>query len=263
MSGFCEESNLKDLHDLAIKNKIPHAVIIECRDQNTAVKEAIEAVKIEMCNSTYKKPCGICNSCLKIEKGIHPDVKILCPESNSIKVEEIRYVRQDAYKLPNESSYKFYVIKFSDYLTVQAQNAFIKILEEPPKNVIFILLCESSCSLLGTVLSRCELFRIPFNFNKSINNENFKLAEKLMRASIKEDKIEIFKLISQIPGDRIYLKNLIESILESFVNAFKDESLSLNPEKVVKKLDELTYISKLIKKNVNLNLLISYLSIVL
>ncbi len=263
MSVSREEQILYNFQNLATKNKLPHALIIECLNQEKALNEAIKTVKISLCHSNENIPCGICTSCVKIDSGSHPDVKIIYPEGSSIKVEEIRYIRQDAYIVSNEGRYKFYIIKFSDYLTLQAQNAFIKILEEPPENVIFILLCESSVSLLGTILSRCEIFRISGDFKKELNNECFKLAKKLMHASIKEDKLEIFKYISCIPGDRMYLKSLIESILENFIIAFKYESLSLNLEKTIEKIDKLTYISKLIKKNVNLNLIISYLSMVL
>lgn len=251
------------LNDLARKNKLPHALIIECSDQEKAFNEAIETVKISLCHSSTKTLCGVCDSCVKIERGSHPDVKVICPDGNSIKVNEIRYLRQDAYIIPNEGKYKFYIIKFSDYLTLQAQNAFIKILEEPPRKVVFILLCESSGNLLDTVISRCEIFKIFSNLKKNLNNENFKLAEKIMQASMEENKIEIFKYISQIPSDRVYLKSLIESILENFISAFKYESMNLNVEKSLEKIDKLIYISKLIKKNVNLNLLISYLSMVL
>ena len=109
-----------------------------------------------LCNSE-QKPCLSCPACRKILAGIHPDVMIIEPEKASMGVDEVRQLRAQAFILPNESDKKVYIIKNAQALTPSAQNAFLKVLEEPPRFCIFVLICENSDALLQTILSRCLL----------------------------------------------------------------------------------------------------------
>lgn len=97
-----------------------------------------------------------------IMKGGAPDIVTLAPESDkkSIGINAIRSIKQDAYIIPGELEFKAYIIRYSDLMTVQAQNALLKLLEEPPANVYFFLLCENSSLLLPTVRSRAPVVRM-------------------------------------------------------------------------------------------------------
>jgi len=102
------------------------------------------------------KPCGMCESCGKITSGNHADV--ITHQSNgnkdSFHIKQVREICSDAYIMPNESSYKVYIIDNADTMTKGAYNAFLKMLEEPPKHAIFILVCQEKSALPETVLSR-------------------------------------------------------------------------------------------------------------
>ena len=104
-----------------------------------------------------QKPCFACQACRKILAGIHPDVMIIEPEKASIGVDTVRQLRAQAFVLPNESDKKVYIIKGAQNLTTEAQNALLKVLEEPPGFCIFVLICENSDKLLQTISSRCLL----------------------------------------------------------------------------------------------------------
>ncbi len=251
------------LYELARKSRLPHAVIIECIDITEAYNVALKVAAIAFCTGSKSKPCQKCANCVKMNSLSHPDVRIISPKGNtkSIKIDDIRFVREDAYIISNEGSFKFYIITDADYLTVQAQNAFIKILEEPPKKVIFIILCESSLSLLETIRSRSQIFKINNNEStKEANLETKKLAEKIARANLSCDKCEVIKLVAPISNDRIFLKNLIDNITESLLKIyFCENNFNINPENFLKTIDELRYISDLADKNINFNLLTCYL----
>lgn len=107
-------------------------------------------------------PCGRCAHCRKAEKGIHPDILTLSRRTDDkgaprreIYVEQIRDLAADAAILPNEADKKVYIILEADCMNAAAQNALLKLLEEPPPFVAFILVAENPGSLLETVRSRC------------------------------------------------------------------------------------------------------------
>ncbi len=105
-------------------------------------------------------PCRTCASCHKILGGNSPDViYIRRGDKASIGVEEIRGLRQDVYIAPNDTASKIYMIEDAHLMTVQAQNALLLTLEEPPPYVLFLLLCESAESLLETIRSRAPVLR--------------------------------------------------------------------------------------------------------
>ena len=95
----------------------------------------------------------------KIMRGICADVYEIAPKSGrkTIGIEAIREIRATAFIVPNDSDIKAYIIRYADTMTVQAQNAILKLLEEPPKNVYFMLLVENAASLLATVRSRAPI----------------------------------------------------------------------------------------------------------
>jgi DNA polymerase III subunit delta' len=101
--------------------------------------------------------CDACVSCRKIEQSNHPDVQWVRPESKTriISVDQIRELLQTVYLKPTDARFKATVIVAADRLNVQAANAFLKTLEEPPAGTVFILLSTEPQRLLETILSRC------------------------------------------------------------------------------------------------------------
>lgn len=98
----------------------------------------------------------------KILRGISADVYEISHKSGrkTIGVEAVREIRESAFIVPNDSDIKAYIIRYADTMTVAAQNAILKLLEEPPRNVYFMLLVENAASLLATVRSRAPVLRM-------------------------------------------------------------------------------------------------------
>jgi DNA polymerase-3 subunit delta' len=90
----------------------------------------------------------------KIESGHSPDVLTIPTEEKRIGIDTVRSFVSTVYLTPNELDFKMYIFDEADRLTPQAQNALLKIIEEPPKRVYIFLLCQNPGSLLGTVRSR-------------------------------------------------------------------------------------------------------------
>ena len=113
------------------------------------------------------KPCLSCNPCRKVMEGLHPDfITVDDPEKKTVSVELVRQARADMYVQPNESDHKIYLLPRAQDMRTEAQNALLKILEEPPKYGVFILLTDNPQRLLPTVRSRCtELSLSPLDEN--------------------------------------------------------------------------------------------------
>jgi len=104
--------------------------------------------------------CGACASCLRIARGVHPDVIVIEPgDTGAIKIEPIREVIAASGFRPFEGRRRVVVIDEADALTWQAQDALLKTLEEPPSASTFLLVSSMPDSLRPTVLSRCPRLR--------------------------------------------------------------------------------------------------------
>ncbi len=144
---------------------LSHAYIIEGSagsGRHTITLQTIAALSCaERHSDGVSLPCKKCISCRKILEVRSPDVIRIAPEGDkvSIGVEAIRFLKSDIYLPPTDLSVKAYIIDRADAMTVQAQNAFLLSLEEPPEYVMFFLICENSSALLETVKSRAPIMR--------------------------------------------------------------------------------------------------------
>lgn len=128
-------------------------------------------------------PCGRCPSCLRIQRGAHPDIrslqipgdrdeslglplepleKLSRAAERSIGIEQVRALQHDAALAPNEATWKVYQILGAELLTLPAANSMLKTLEEPPPNVVLILTIPDGADLLPTLVSRCQIVRFGF-----------------------------------------------------------------------------------------------------
>ncbi len=125
-------------------------------------------------------PCGECAHCRKLSKGIHPDLIRVEKESDKreLVVGQIREIVRDAYVMPNEAPRKVYLIENAEDMNLGAQNALLKILEEPPARSAFILTAQNPSAIIDTVRSRCtELFSGDSELSAAENNYSLPIAE--------------------------------------------------------------------------------------
>lgn len=107
-----------------------------------------------------RRPCGACPPCLRFAHGNHPDSFVLEAEG-SLGVEAVRTLSFALQERAYEAGAKAVRILGADRMTVQAQNALLKTLEEPPGRTVFLLTCEQSTALLPTIRSRCQSVPMP------------------------------------------------------------------------------------------------------
>ena len=136
---------------------------------------AEEFSKTLLCdNRNGWKRCGKCNSCEMIKKGYHPDLMIIEPEEESVKIEQIRQGLKFLFYHPQISSLKILIIDQADKMTEDCQNALLKTLEEPQENNLIILITSAPKRLLTTIRSRI----LPLRFTRVTNKEIIDLLQK-------------------------------------------------------------------------------------
>ena len=149
----------KALSSSVNSGRFTHAAILEDEDGERLMQTAKTLAAALVC-SGEGKPCGRCINCLKALSDSHPDIKIFEPDpkTDNFKIETVRELRSDAYIVANEADRKVYILKDAQNMLVPAQNALLKVLEEPPEGVCFLLLTDDRNVFLQTVLSRCAVF---------------------------------------------------------------------------------------------------------
>ncbi len=153
---FVGNEQAKALLSAAIDSgRLPHAILIEGPAGSGKRMLARLIAKAAVCTAS-DKPCGVCAQCLKAQTG-HADITVLQGDGSakSLSVATIRELREQAAVVPNEAAHKVAIIADADCMNVQAQNALLKILEEPPSYMVFILTAKSRTAFLPTVQSRC------------------------------------------------------------------------------------------------------------
>ena len=147
---------------LAESGRLPHAIIFEGEEglgKRTLAKEL--ALNL-FCTDGENRPCGNCAQCIKVIKDVHPDIYYYSAPDRvrAFSVKKIREIIEDVFVKPNEANYKIYVLGNCQSMSVEAQNAFLKILEEPPEYAVFILCLNNKSTMLETVLSRSVVFSL-------------------------------------------------------------------------------------------------------
>ena len=145
----------QNLAESLAKGHISHFYLIsgpEGSGKHTLAKLLAAAI---LCQEK-RRPCLRCNPCRKVLENSHPDfITVDDPEKKTVTVDLIRQARADIYVQPNESDHKIYLFPRAQDMGVPGQNALLKILEEPPKYGVFLLLTDNPDKLLPTVRSRC------------------------------------------------------------------------------------------------------------
>ena len=166
MSGFKDVVGhryiIQYIQDAVQQNKVSHAYILNGqRGSGKKMLANLFAMTLQ-CESGQPEPCGECHSCIQANSGNHPDIITVRHEKPaSISVDDIRtQMNGDIMIKPYSSPYKIYIVPEADLLTVQAQNALLKTIEEPPEYAVIFLLTENADSLLPTIRSRCVMLKL-------------------------------------------------------------------------------------------------------
>ncbi len=273
------EKIIFNLKSAAFSRRIPHAYIFDAPEGMGKMLLAKTFAKAILCSE--KNGCGHCGSCLSFDNGNNPDVIYVKSAKKSLGIDEIReQIGKNIDLKPYLYEYKIFIVENAELMTVPAQNALLKTLEEPPHYAVFILLSNNSSALLTTVLSRCVIYKLkPLKFNQIknylIENENISPDEaeafsgcsqgslgKAVEMSKSEDFKELRDTAASIlcslkerdlvgmfnaVGEADKFKENIQSFLDIFVMLYRDSVIykCFNNDKYIIQKDKLEQIKKI------------------
>lgn len=144
-------------------NQLQHAYIFEGvagTGKYEMAKWVAQAVNCQNPTETGA-PCQQCSQCVRIEHEEHPDVIAIAPDGATIKVDQVRQIKDEFSRSGMESQRKILIIKEMDKMTPSAANSLLKFIEEPEGEITILLLTTEVQRLLPTIVSRCQLIHFP------------------------------------------------------------------------------------------------------
>ncbi|MBI5567083.1 MAG: DNA polymerase III subunit delta' [Chloroflexi bacterium] len=180
------------------------------------------------CTSADDRPCGTCRACRLMTADKHPDVQFIAPDGRSLKIDQVRALQHDLALSPFEGRYRVAIFDQFETATVEAQNALLKTLEEPPAYAVLIVLAADPELLLPTIVSRCQQIALrPLTLAQ--------VREALMtRWNVPGDQAN---LLAHLSGGRLgwaVTASQDQSILEARATALDDLAQLLKADRVAR-----------------------------
>lgn len=152
--------SLKQALQNALNGRFPQAILLTGPAGIGKLTTARILTAALLCENKRIQPCGTCTACRKVEGNMHSDVTFIDMGDAEIKVETARTIRSDSALLPGDGERRVFLIRHAHNMNASAQNALLKLLEEPPSYAFFILMTENAGAILPTILSRCTRFAV-------------------------------------------------------------------------------------------------------
>ena len=247
----------------AAVSRLSHAYIIEGPVKETTHALADHLAQAYVCSSQESKPCGVCSDCRKAAGNIHPDIiRVSLPEDKrEIVVGQIRQLRSEAYIRPNEADRKVFVIEDAQTMNESAQNALLKVLEDGPQYLSFLLLTENSQQLLTTIRSRCETLSLAARSGENApkaSEELQKTAEQLASLLLEGEELALVELTTALEVKKpdkdtlLALFDLVEHVLR--------DQLQKRPREVLVLIEHLRRVRQAVLFNVGTGHLLGWLA---
>ena len=229
--------------------RIPHAILID-GDKGTGRHTLARYIAQAAVCGGENAPCGECRSCRVAKSGAHPDITFISPEEGKkfINVGQIRTLRAEAFVKPHMSKRRVFVINTAEVMNESAQNAFLKVLEEPPEGVIFILVSLSASELLETVVSRCtRLSLVPPDIDTAIRyiSENTDYGRELIAAAAEETGGNIGAALGILSDGGGEKSDTVEKFIDYMLAGDQGKMLALTADIEKSRIDSEIFIKEL------------------
>lgn len=240
------QDRVKDFFTHCIESdRLAHAYIFYGKEGAGKEAFAFELAKTLNCASTKQRPCNQCPPCIKINHLNHPDIKYIFPISKQLKpeniaalikekaanpykesaveghrniaIETIRELKNEAKYAPYEAAKRFFIIYGAEYLQRAAANSFLKLLEEPPDNLIIILITNDLNALIDTIRSRCQPVYFPRFSDEQIEKivKQYENIDKDIKAMIRTSQNNIKQVFNMLYADSENEREIIYNFIRA------------------------------------------------
>lgn len=203
-----QQAAVETLRDAIVHDRVRHSYLIGGPAGVGKTTFAMAFVAALCCGAPLESSvaCGVCLSCRKISRGVHPDVQTFGlvsqsaaseragTKNTSLTIETVRELSAGIALRPTEGRWKVIVVEDAETLQEIAQEALLKTLEEPPRFVVLVLLCDDPELLLPTIRSRCQIIDLRRLPRQTIVDSLVASGNPLMRAE------EVASLAGGLPG---------------------------------------------------------------
>lgn len=222
--------------DLAA-DQLAHASLFAGSDSIGKFSIAKKMANILQCENNY---CHTCHICLEIEKGYHADTIELADNGTAIKIEEIRDILSRLH-MSRQGRYKILLMQNIERMTLEAANALLKTLEDPPENVLFLLTTSNVVDILPTILSRIRIYY----FHRASEDDVLSLLQKFYPMAEHERLENVCAFAMGKPGKAIRLMD-DSTVYDAYKKMYNDvEALVKKPDRV----NQFLYIAELVKSS--------------
>ena len=244
--------------------RLSHAYIISGPEGSGKEQLAGLLASAYVCSGPGEKPCMACANCRKTRGNIHPDVRrITVPEGKrGIAVDQIRQLRSDAYIRPNEAGRKVFLIEDAQTMNDSAQNALLKVLEDGPAYLAFLLLSENPQQLLETIRSRCEVLSLAPEEDTlpCVDPELVRTGEELAGLLTAGDRMALAEYTAALEGKK-WDKDALLSLFDAVEGALQRELLR-RPRQILPLVEHLRQVRQAALFNVGAGHLFGWLAAV-
>ncbi len=284
------KEQIEKIKTLISRKKLPQALLFTGPESVGKKKIAFWLLKTLNCEKGDLSPCEKCLSCKEIEEGVSADVFFISPEKKEIQLGQIEEVIRKISFKSTRGRFKGVIIDNAHLMNLQAQNALLKTLEEPPENTVIVLVTEYPDVILSTVLSR--VFKINFSFvsKKEIESilNNKKVAalsfgcpgiainylrypekkremeeiEKKARKMLKEDVVSRFALIKEAvekKNTETFLFCWLKTVREEMFLQIEKRKKTEKERDAIKKIEEAIFLNQ--KTNINIQLIMEEVAV--
>jgi len=223
------EQLINNFKILALENRLSHAYLFFGENENEKIVFA-QALANFLENKIFEKPTKLLKETLIISTNNNTKPKKSeLQKSESIGIDDIRFLKNFLWQKPTSSNRRTVIITKAEYLTPEAQNAALKIVEEPPASALIIFIVKNYESLLPTLSSRLQKIYFPTNRDKQTSNPSVKKTKKI-------DLSNIEKVIEDNQIDDLF-KNLISQLAQNPIKNSRPLKEILNRLTLIKQLN--------------------------
>lgn len=211
---------LNAVNGLFADGRCPHAVLIDGGSEKQRDELARFVAKKTICGKGEVSPCDVCENCRKADENIHPDIiTVTKPDDRKFFVKaDVKKVVADSHLTPNEARKKVFILSEVQQMNEESQNLLLKVLEEPPEYISFILTSQTANAVIGTVLSRVVRLRLGKSERTEYSEKAVETVKAMANAVSSVYEYDLIKATSPLDGN----KKLTEEVLKLFVAVLRD-----------------------------------------